>query len=96
MAFLGIPDHRRISKLRGINERLGNKSTPRNHPNVPCAGKVPQQIPVPLSGVVSTTVLLGRVHRDLRDMLGKLGPCSWDTAGKQIGQGREPLQGELL
>ncbi len=32
MAFLGIPDHRRISKLHGINERLGNKSTPRNHP----------------------------------------------------------------
>ena len=28
MAFLSIPDHRRISKLHGINEQLGNKSTP--------------------------------------------------------------------
>jgi hypothetical protein len=31
VAFLGIPDYCRISKLRGINERPGNKSTPRNH-----------------------------------------------------------------
>jgi hypothetical protein len=42
------------------------------------------------------TVLFGRVHRDLRDMLGKLGPCSWDIAREQSGQGRELLQGELL
>lgn len=28
MASLDIPDHRRISKLHGINGRLGNKSTP--------------------------------------------------------------------
>ncbi len=26
--FLAFPDHHRISKLHGINERLGNKSTP--------------------------------------------------------------------
>jgi len=29
VAFPGIPDHRRISKLHTVNERLGNKSTPR-------------------------------------------------------------------
>jgi len=55
---------------------------PRNHPNVPFAGEVSQQIPVSLSGVVSMTVLLCRVHRDLGDMLGKLGACAWDIAGK--------------
>src|SRR5216683_5331942 len=31
--FLAFPDHHRISKLHGINERLGNKSTPRNQRN---------------------------------------------------------------
>ncbi len=34
VAFLGIPDHRRISKLHGINTRLGNKSNPCNQNNV--------------------------------------------------------------
>jgi len=29
VAILGIPDYRRISKFRGINRRVGNKSTPR-------------------------------------------------------------------
>ena len=31
VAVLGVSDYRRISKFRGINERLGSKSTPRNH-----------------------------------------------------------------
>jgi len=30
VAFLGIPDHHRTSKLHGINERLGNKCPPRS------------------------------------------------------------------
>jgi len=57
-------------------------ASPRNHPNVPSAVLVSKQIPGPLAGVVPVAVLFCRVHRDLRDVLGKLGSCSWDIAGK--------------
>jgi hypothetical protein len=41
VALLGIPDHRRITKLHGINMRLGNKSTPpRNQPKPVRSGDI--------------------------------------------------------
>jgi len=34
VAFLVIRDYRKISEFREINDRLGNKSTPRNQVNL--------------------------------------------------------------
>ncbi len=77
MAFLGIPDYRIISKLHGINMRLGNKSTPRNHLNTPLLanphvgreGVSAQQIPRPLSDVVPALSVFQGIHPHGTQML---------------------------